>query len=339
MSRKAVYLPDSARRILISSNPLAGARSRQHVVARLAAKLDAEGFQTETVTDLGELAAAATELHERGLLRALVAAGGDGTVAELVNRTPPDVPIAVLPLGNENLLAKYIGSPHTPEALASTIAQGLTVRLDAGRAGRRVFLLMISAGFDAQVVHQVHAARTGHIGPWTYAKPIFQTIRSYQYPEMRIYCRAEASDNPGSARQPITTQWVMVVNLPRYARGLRFTPQAVGTDGLLDVCTFEHNSFVSGLRYLINVLLGRHQRLPGCTTLRCDAVRIEADQPVPYQLDGDPGGHLPVDVEVVPERLRMVIPRRAAETCGFQLPDAHAAGKPLNYLGKKRFRA
>ena len=321
MSHKAVHLRDSARRVLISRNPLAGARSGQHRVAVLSDQLRATGHEVQVVTDLAELARLAAELQERQQLRAVVAAGGDGTVAEIVNRTAPDTPIALLPLGNENLLAKYLGCSATPAEVASTIADGLTIRLDTGRAGSRVFLLMISAGFDADVVHQVHGARSGHISQWTYAKPILRAIRSYQYPEIRLYCRAEAAESASSDRRLISARWAMVVNLPRYARGLNFAPQAVGTDGLLDVCTFKHGSLLSGLWYLGNLLLGRHHRLRDCTTARCAAVRIEADVPVPYQLDGDPGGHLPVDVCVVPERLRLVVAPAAARACGFQLPD------------------
>jgi diacylglycerol kinase family enzyme len=56
--------------------------------------------------------------------------------------------------------------------------------------------------------------------------------------------------------------------------------------------------------------------------MNCEALRIESDEPVPYQLDGDPGGLLPVDVEVLPERLRLVVTPAAARACGFQLPNA-----------------
>ena len=57
--------------------------------------------------------------------------------------------------------------------------------------------------------------------------------------------------------------------------------------------------------------LGQHQRLADCTTRRVRRLRITADAQVPYQLDGDPGGLLPLDVQVLPGRLTLVVPREA----------------------------
>ena len=95
---------------------------------------------------------------------------------------------------------------------------------------------------------------------------------------------------------------------------MRIAPDAVGTDGQLDLCTFRRGSLSVGLIYLAHVWLGRHQRLADCTTARFRRLRIEADAEVPYQLDGDAGGILPLEIDLVPRRLRLIVPeRRAAE--------------------------
>ena len=90
-------------------------------------------------------------------------------------------------------------------------------------------------------------------------------------------------------------------------------PQAVGTDGLLDLCTFDRGSLWHGLRYAGGVLLGRHQRMADCHTRRVRRMRITSESEVPYQLDGDPGGTLPVEVEMLPGYLRVVVPAATAE--------------------------
>ena len=104
-------------------------------------------------------------------------------------------------------------------------------------------------------------------------------------------------------------RWLFAFNLPCYATGLQFAPQADGADGLLDVCGFGQGSVWHGLRYLTAVLQGRHQTLPDCLTGRVRRLRITADAEVPYQLDGDPGGMLPVEIEVLPGRLRLIVPK------------------------------
>ena len=103
-------------------------------------------------------------------------------------------------------------------------------------------------------------------------------------------------------------RWVFVVNLPDYAGGLRLAPDAVGTDGMLDVCTFGQGSLWHGLKYLGFVAIGQHKVLADCTTARVRRVRIESTEEVRYQLDGDPGGFLPLEIEVLPERMTLVAP-------------------------------
>lgn len=163
-----------------------------------------------------------------------------------------------------------------------------------------MFLLMASVGFDAEVVRSLHAARDGNISHLSYAKPIWRAIRSYEYPELRVEL---------GVRQ-IACRWAFVFNVPKYGGGLKFVPDAVATDGELDLCTFENGGLLSGLKYLAAVVTGRHRKLSACTTWRGKQLTITADQSVPYELDGDPGGVLPLKLDVVPNRVRLVVPEQ-----------------------------
>lgn len=317
LSTQAARLPDAARTVLIAVNPKAGSGPAGQKIEHLRQLLQADEFHVETHTTLDDLAVSVAQAQAAGTLRTVVAAGGDGTVAELVNRTKPGVPLAVLPLGTENLLARYLGQPRTAEATAEAITGGVTVPLDAGRANGRLFMLMVSAGFDAEVARRLHAARTGHITRLSWIKPIWDTIRSYNYPELRVYCRGEPAREGSDPVDAYRCRWAFGVNLPRYALGLQMVPAAVATDGLLDVCLLRRGSLPHGLRYLAGVMLGRHARFADCTMTQCRSLRIEADAPVPYQIDGDPGGWLPVDVEMLPARVTLVVSSRTAHSLGF----------------------
>ncbi len=307
----------SARRVLISHNPRAGRQSREAVIQRLVQLLTSAGLSPHVFTDIDELSAQANASLAAGELRAVVAAGGDGTAALVAQRTASGVPIALLPLGTENLLAKELRVTADPAGLCAAIHRGRTRSLDAGQAAGRLFLLMVGCGFDADVVRRLHRVRQGHIHHWSYAKPILDSIRNYQYPELRVYCPSVALDEAASAAvesaegavppAPITARWVFVANLPCYAMGLRVVPDAVGDDGCLDVCAFQRGSLWNGMRYLAGVALGRHGTWPDVVRRRVRRVRIEADEAVPYQLDGDLGGCLPVDIEVLPRRLTVVV--------------------------------
>ncbi len=302
-----------ADRVIISVNPKAGARSSKARVDRLARLLGDAGFRTEQFTKLDEMADRAKELFAVGRLRALVGAGGDGTAAELVNRTPPGLPITMFPAGNENLLARYLRLGDSPEQVCRTIARGRVLQLDAGKAGQRIFLLMIGCGFDAEVVRRLHENRTGHAGNLAYCKPILRSIRSYEYPRLRVYWDADESQAVEEPEFPTEARWLFAFNLPCYGGGLRLAPRAKGTDGLLDVCTFLRGSLWHGLRYAAAVLAGLHPRLADCTVGRVRKLTITSEAEVPYQLDGDPGGMLPVEIEVLPKRLTLIVPGDRAD--------------------------
>lgn len=287
--------------VLISVNPKAGARSGVDRVDALERELAARGFVVERETDIDVVSQRAHDYFAAGRLQAVVAAGGDGTVSLVLNRTPLGVPLAILSMGTENLLATQFRLKVKPKRLAELIASGHSTVLDVGQANGRLFLLMLGVGFDAQVVHEVDRRRTGHIYKWSYFKPIWHSIRKYRYPEMDVSI---------DGRQAIRACWAFVVNLPRYAGGLAIVPQADGRDGKLDVCTFRRGGFWPGFKYFAALLLRRHGRLMDCEIGQAKRISIEpvGDTDVPYQIDGDPGGVLPVEIEVIPGRMRLVVP-------------------------------
>jgi diacylglycerol kinase (ATP) len=297
-------IPAGPRVVLITANPTAGARAGHTVIEKLIAELRFRSLEPRQVENLELLSILAPDLLSRGELRAVVAAGGDGTIAEVVNRTPQGTAIAVLPLGTENLLANYLEIGAEPAALAELIAQGQTAWVDAGRANGRLFMLMASVGFDAEVVRRLHATRSGNIRRWSYAKPILHTIRSYRYPELRVKC---APARPEDTEAVVACRWAFVFNVPRYGFGLKFAPHSEGTDGKLDLCAFKRGGFWRGMRYLAEVIFGRHRQSSDFVGIQATSFRIESDVEVPYEIDGDPGGVLPLTIEIVPRRVRLLV--------------------------------
>jgi diacylglycerol kinase (ATP) len=300
-------IPRDANRVAILVNPKAGATASRPRADRLTELLRKQGFQTEVFTQPAEAAAQANRWHAEGSLRALVGVGGDGTAAELVNRTNEGVPLALFAAGNSNLLARYFQLSQDPEIFAQTIAEGRVARVDAGLAGDRIFLLMASCGFDAEVVRRVHGSRTGHISHCSYLTPIAQAAWNYDYPEIQV-----RSDDNGGPTQ-LSARWLFVFNLPCYGGRFRLAPQANGADGLLDTCSFHHGHLWRGLGYAAAALLGCHHRMADCTIGRARRLRITSEGEVPYQLDGDPGGFLPVDIQVLPGRMALVVPAASVE--------------------------
>ena len=248
-------------------------------------------------------------LGDRGPVKALFHHDKNGFFYAL-DRTN-GTPLVVYPLGTENLIAKYLGYKQRPEFVAKLLQSGREVAIDAGQAGEKLFVLLISAGFDAEVVRLVANQRAGHICRWTYAKPLWATLRSYGYPELRIQWEdgeVAAREREAQSRYA-AVRWVFGMNLSKYAFGFDFAPRAVGTDGLLDVCTFSEGSFFHTLRYAWGLFSRRHVKYRDTQMIRCRRLRIDGPDgvKVPYQLDGDFGGYLPVEVRMLPGRLRFVV--------------------------------
>jgi diacylglycerol kinase (ATP) len=297
------------RQVLIAFNPKSGASSAERVTRGLRDALEGRGFPARILTSLEQLQAECAALYAANQLEAVISAGGDGTVCELANRLPSQVPLLIFPLGTENLLAKYWGIPADVDYLCNILMAGRIIEMDVGSANGKLFLVMLSCGFDAEVVHRMHAQRKGHIDRWTYAVPILKTIVSYRFPRMSIQHPSQPID--------IETEvpWLFVFNVPRYAANLQFCPHADPTDGKLDVCTFRGSGALAGFYYLYQLWRGQHEKL---SDFRHHQIRrLQIDPPldsqgntveIPFQIDGDPGGSLPLQIEVLPARLRLLVP-------------------------------
>ena len=299
--RDVTKIAEKARTILISLNPRSGASNRRELVEELAAALENKGFETRIVEDLDQLCDTALDSLQNGRLRTVVVAGGDGTASLLVNRLPAEVPFTIFPLGTANLVAKFLDASLDIQRTVETISAGNAIDLDAGKANDRLFLVVASCGFDADVVDRIHKERKGHITYWSYGMPIINSIRKYQFPKMRLVADGRSLD---------PARWAFIFNIPQYAMDLRFIENADAQDGQLDLCTFRDGGFFQGLFYFFAVLFRRHRAISASRFTRFRQLQIESRSQVPIELDGDPGGYLPVDISVVPNRFRVIVSDR-----------------------------
>ncbi len=305
---------DEKKCVIIVANPNSGSRTRNDLIQLLQDELKEQGLAPKLCSNLETLESEIHALHQHGQLLAVVAAGGDGTASAVATRTPTDVPVGILPLGTENLLAKFLKLTCSPKELAQAISDGNTRSIDCGYANGKLFLIMVGIGFDAQVVLEMTRARKGHIHHWSYAIPIVRSILQYRFPELLITASTVAKEVQDlTDTQRWHARWVFVANLPRYAAGLPIADWAASDDGLLDVCTFRGGGIIRSLRYFLYLLFNRHRTLSAFSTHKASHIRIELvdakHPPVSYQIDGDYGGVLPLDIQVIPNRLRLIAPK------------------------------
>ena len=298
----------------VTANAASGRGKSRVRVHRLVHDLRALGVTAKVAWSLDERGGLVSEASSDPACKCLVAVGGDGTVAALVNERP-GVPITVLPTGTENLFARHFHLSRNPASLARTVVNGRSVPLDLGinQDGKR-FTLMAGFGFDAEVVTRHHKIRLGQAGvprPTSrsaYVEPVLQSSFRYGFPSMSV----EIKDQGREERLEGST--VFVFNLPSYALNLPFAPDAKGDDGWLDLIVFREPGPFQALRYLWLVIRGLHLKRPGVEHRRVKSLAISAKERVPVQLDGDPGGYLegesaaPWTIEILPKAVEVVVP-------------------------------
>ncbi len=314
--------------VIISVNPKAGRKSPILRAEELQGRLKDKGFDVRLLTDITEVAETSQTLHEEKRLRALVGVGGDGTAATLVNLTSPGTPITLLSAGTANLLAKHFRLGRSPKRIADVVENGRQLTLDAGLAAsgqgdtrhERLFLVMVSCGFDADVVNGVHAHREkrflsghkkgAHISYLSYIKPILKSLIGYRFHKMRV----ELHD--GASWTDISTEarWGFFFNMNRYGWGLPLAPYAKENDGLLDHVLFRGGTVAHGMFYVAAAQCFSMHRYVTCSDMgQAKKFRITSDAAIPFQLDGDPGGTVTpaasLEIEVIPNRLSFLVPR------------------------------
>ncbi len=298
-------LADGPTNIMIVANPAAGRGTRANFLDDLANGLRRVGLHTSTLYSLDEFRTQYTTQVAANEIRSVIAVGGDGTAAAVANITQGQIPILIAPMGTENLLATRLGLTCEVPSLVRAIRQGSVHRLDVGRVNGQIFLIMFSCGFDAEVVRRLHESRKGPISRWSYAQPILSSLTSYRYPPIAIECSLTDGDQ---ASISLDGHWAFAFNLNCYARGLQIAPDASPMDGKFDVCVLWSPSLLSGLFHFLTVAARCQGKWSGFQRLRCARLRIESRERVPFQIDGESGGYLPAELEVLPGWIPLVVP-------------------------------
>lgn len=286
----------------VIANPFSGAGENQKRVGNLTRALQDRGLVTIVKWDKKEGLEMINHPNLKEYCWCLVVAGGDGTVGGVINHHL-SVPMAVLPLGNENLLAKEFGYTLGEEALAEAIIRRQYSPFDVGSVNGRLFSLMLSVGIDAEIVHRVQNWRvTSHrvkrVSHWSYVPRILSALRHYPYPMIHV------TDDEGKTQ---SGAMVMVTNLPRYGLNMSFIPGAKGDDGLLDYVIFKTPGSVQTLKYFLSIRGKRHLAREDVVFGKARGLKIISEVPAPVQIDGDPCGFTPCDVKVVPGKMKVIM--------------------------------
>lgn len=291
------------RSSVLICNP-AALRASTGKIGRAQAFLEEKGFVTEVL--LTEKCGHAEELARECLIKKpalIVAGGGDGTVNEVMNGIVfSGTPLAILPMGTTNVLAKELGIPENVTGAMERAVSGLPRKVslgkieieEGGRSSARYFCLMAGMGFDGKAVHDVNTSLKKISGKAAYILSGINTI--FSYPSGEIVLRTEGRE--------FTCCSAVVGKSSKYGGNLRITPDANLLDHFLYACIFRGRKGVDVLRYFLGILRGTHLGYADVEYVK--STHIEVEGKVHVQIDGDYLGMTPARITVARDALDLV---------------------------------
>jgi diacylglycerol kinase (ATP) len=268
---------------------------------------DWELMPTTCAGDARVLAAKAT----RNGYTDIIAAGGDGTLNEVVNGIG-DVPggfakikFGFLPLGTINVFARELGLPLKWQKAWQVASSGKTTNIDvamadfinrSGTSEKRLFVQLAGAGLDARAVELVSWKQKKIIGPIAYIISGFRALSE----------RHEVIDVRGTTNAK--GELVLFGNGRLYGGSFNFFPRASLQDGLCDVAVFPKVSTFQLIKAVVGMYTGSVYRMCDADQQQAAKVQLNSTGHVPLQLDGDLVGELPATITVLPKVLRVRVP-------------------------------
>jgi diacylglycerol kinase family enzyme len=228
--------------------------------------------------------------------------GGDGTINEVATSLPdPPFPIAVLPGGTANVLARELRLPLDPVRALRIALNKKILRTDLGELegeSRRRFTFVAGIGFDAYAVYKARPSLKAKIGMAAYAVAILECLRSYTFPE--FYATMNGRSFAATS--------CLVCNARSYGGGLVFCPDADMTDGELDVLLIEGVHRLGLARFLISAWCGIQEKTSWVHRVRTRELSIEGPSSVMIETDGELAGTLPARIHLASKLFPLVVP-------------------------------
>lgn len=247
--------------------------------------------------------------------RNFLVVGGDGTLNEVVNGiftqnkcAAKAITVALIPVGTGNDWCKTFDVPLDYPGAIEVIGRARCLRQDVGKVSyhqhaqkkTRYFINVAGMGYDALVAQKANRQKDqGKGGPLSYFLNIFSSL---------FYYHSITVDLAVDGQQERLDLFSLNVGIGRYnGSGLKQTPQADPTDGLLDLTAIKKISKLDVIRHVKKLYDGSFVQLPQVNTYRGKSFRINGTRELFLETDGESLGHSPLDFEVLPQALNVVV--------------------------------
>lgn len=294
-----VFMVKRARLIY---NPTSGREEGRKRLADILHMLDAAGIETTTHATEGEgdATASAAEAIDNGY-DMIIAAGGDGTLNEVINGMadkPERPPLGIIPLGTTNDFARALGIPRNWEDACSIITRQATRVIDLGQSNEKYFINIAGGGSLTELTYEVPSKLKTIIGQLAYYMKGLEKMTRLRPTELRI-------ELEGHGVYHEEFMLFLITNTNSVGGFEKLAPEAKIDDGLFDVIMLKRCNLVEFVRVASMALRGEHINDPLVIHKQTNRVTVTSPDVVQLNLDGEFGGLLPATFKVLPGHLRI----------------------------------
>lgn len=296
------------RAALVLLNPASGdhdADDTQHAITTTLGEADVD-VEVRRTEEAGDARRWAEEAVTGGRVDLVVAVGGDGTVREVlagVAVAGGGATVGIVPTGTANLLARALGIPTDDVQAATDVAAGSGVRaLDLLRLADRDehAVLMVDAGFDARLVQDASRELKNVLGAFAYVAAGLRHTIGLRDRELRIELDGEV--------RTVTGHSVLCLNVGRIGQTVVVDEEIEPDDGQLHVGIVKRATPWQVLATASGMVAFGRDAHPNVAWLRGERLRLDGDEALQLQVDGDPAGETPVEVELLPAAVEVSVP-------------------------------
>jgi diacylglycerol kinase (ATP) len=286
-------------RAKIIVNPDSHPRIVKHYFRPAVNVLRSNGFDVSVSfsKEPGEALPIAEEAARQGF-NCVIAAGGDGTINEVINGIyGKDITLGLFPCGSCNVLARELSIPFNLIQAAELIVKRYKRKIDLGCISGRYFSMMASCGYDAYAVSRINQKIKKIIRRYAYVWAGMKDLIWYRPTQITLIIDEGKIQEKGT--------FVTVGNTHFYGGTYQVTPFAEIDDGFLDICIYQGNTQLGLVRFVFRLFWKQHLKLKKVKYYRAKHVDLYASRRTLVQVDGDFLGELPMTVRIIPKAIEV----------------------------------
>ncbi len=301
-------------------NPSSGTQTVQKMALKIVHTLllddNSEGLQVSYTHKKDDARKAAAALKP-GEYDFVLAVGGDGTVNEVVSglyESGSGIPLMILPAGTTNDFAVALGLPRTVEGVCEIIRSGNAMPMDIGRFNDTYFFNVAAGGLLSEVAHCVPSEMKTAFGRMAYLLEGGKKILEKKFETTSLVFEIDGQ------KETHDVYFFVIANSTSVGGYHKISPLAKINDGLFELLIVKKLDFFTALPAMMQIQSGSHinnEKLFEYKKVKQVKIRLADDvqnKEFPLDYDGEFGGNLPVEIEVIPHAVNLLVPANNAKT-------------------------